>query len=89
MCAGHHNLYTGTNCAPNPIVFTVSSKHPALQLILQYFRFTMPLNCVQTGSGAHPASYTMGTGGSFPRGKAWLGRDADHSLSSNAQVKKE
>jgi hypothetical protein len=22
---------------------------------------------VQTGSGAHPASYTMGTGGSFPR----------------------
>jgi hypothetical protein len=22
--------------------------------------------CVQTGSGAHPASYTMGTGGSFP-----------------------
>jgi hypothetical protein len=25
---------------------------------------------VQTGSGAHPASYTMGTGGSFPGGKA-------------------
>jgi hypothetical protein len=24
--------------------------------------------CVQTGSGAHPASCTMGTGGSFPRG---------------------
>jgi hypothetical protein len=23
---------------------------------------------VQTGSGAHPASCTMGTGGSFPRG---------------------
>jgi hypothetical protein len=22
--------------------------------------------CVQTGSGAHPASYTMGTGGPFP-----------------------
>jgi hypothetical protein len=22
--------------------------------------------CIQTGSGAHPASYTMGTGGSFP-----------------------
>jgi hypothetical protein len=22
--------------------------------------------CVQTGSGAHPASYPMGTGGSFP-----------------------
>jgi hypothetical protein len=24
--------------------------------------------CVQTGSGAHPASCTMGTGGPFPRG---------------------
>jgi hypothetical protein len=24
--------------------------------------------CVQTGSGAHPASYTMGTGGPFPGG---------------------
>jgi hypothetical protein len=25
---------------------------------------------VQTGSGAHPTSYPMGTGGSFPGGKA-------------------
>jgi hypothetical protein len=25
---------------------------------------------VQTGSGAHPASYSIGTGGSFPGGKA-------------------
>jgi hypothetical protein len=25
---------------------------------------------VQTSSGAHPASYLMGTGGSFPGGKA-------------------
>jgi hypothetical protein len=25
---------------------------------------------VQNGSGAHPASYSMGTGGSFPGGKA-------------------
>jgi hypothetical protein len=25
--------------------------------------------CVQTGSGAHPASCTMGTGGPFPGGK--------------------
>jgi hypothetical protein len=25
---------------------------------------------VQTGSEAHPASYPMGTGGSFPEGKA-------------------
>jgi hypothetical protein len=45
--------------------------------------------CVQTGSGAHPASYTVGTGGSFPGGKARPGRDADHSPSSSAEVKKE
>jgi hypothetical protein len=45
--------------------------------------------CVQTGSGAHPASYTMGTGGSFPEGKAQPGRDADHSPPSTAGVKKE
>jgi hypothetical protein len=35
--------------------------------------------CVQTGSGAHPASCTMGTGGPFPGGKARPGRDADPS----------
>jgi hypothetical protein len=35
--------------------------------------------CVQIGSGAHPASYTMGTGGPFPGGKARPERDADHS----------
>jgi hypothetical protein len=35
--------------------------------------------CDQTGSGAHPASCTMGTGGPFPGGKARPGRDADHS----------
>jgi hypothetical protein len=35
--------------------------------------------CVQTGSGAHPASCTMGKGGPFPGGKARPGRDADHS----------
>jgi hypothetical protein len=28
------------------------------------------LHVVQTGSGAHPASYPMGTGGSFPGGEA-------------------
>jgi hypothetical protein len=34
---------------------------------------------VQTGSGAHPASCPMGTGGPFPGGEARPGRDADHS----------
>jgi hypothetical protein len=45
--------------------------------------------CVQTGSGAHPASYTVGTGGSFPGGKVRPERDADHSPPSSAEVKKE
>jgi hypothetical protein len=35
--------------------------------------------CVQTGSGAHPASCTVGTGGPFPGGKARPRRDADCS----------
>jgi hypothetical protein len=43
--------------------------------------------CVQTGSGAHPASCTMGTGGPFPGGKARQGRDADHSPPSSAEIK--
>jgi hypothetical protein len=42
--------------------------------------------CVQTGSGAHPASCTMGTGGPFPGGNARLGRDADHSSQSSTVV---
>jgi hypothetical protein len=45
--------------------------------------------CVQNGSGVHPASYPMGTGGSFPGGKAHPGRDADHSPPSSAEVKNE
>jgi hypothetical protein len=40
--------------------------------------------CVQTGSGAHPASCTTGTGG-----KARPGRDAGHSPPSSAEVKNE
>jgi hypothetical protein len=40
--------------------------------------------CVQTGSGAHPASCTLGTGG-----KARPGRDADHSHLSSAEVVNE
>jgi hypothetical protein len=33
-----------------------------------------------TGTGAHQASCTMGTGGPFPGSKARPGSDADHSL---------
>jgi hypothetical protein len=45
--------------------------------------------CVQTGSGAHPASCTMGTRAPFPGGKARPGRDADHSPPSSAEVVNE
>jgi hypothetical protein len=41
---------------------------------------------VQNGSGAHPASYPMGTVGSFP-GVKRPGREADHSSPSSAEVK--
>jgi hypothetical protein len=45
--------------------------------------------CIQISSGAHPASYTMDTGGSFPGSKERPGCDADHSPPSSAEVKKE
>jgi hypothetical protein len=45
--------------------------------------------CVQTGSGAHPASCTMGTGDPFPGVKARPGRDADHSAPSSAEFENE
>jgi hypothetical protein len=46
-----------------------------------------PLACVQTGSGAHPASCTMDTVGPFLGGKVRPGRDAEHSPPSSAEVK--
>jgi hypothetical protein len=45
--------------------------------------------CVQTGSGAHPASYPMGTGGPFSGGKVRQGLDADLSPPSSVEVKNE
>jgi hypothetical protein len=41
---------------------------------------------VQNGSGAHPASYPMGTG-AFSPGVKRPGREADHSPPSSAEVK--
>jgi hypothetical protein len=45
--------------------------------------------CVQTGSGAHPASCTMVTGGPYPGAKARSGRDADHSPPCSAEIENE
>jgi hypothetical protein len=45
------------------------------------------LHCwVQTGSGAHPASYPLGIRGSF-LGVKWLDHEAGHSLPTSAQVR--
>jgi hypothetical protein len=41
---------------------------------------------VQTGSGAHPASYPAGTRGFFPAMKR-PGRETDHSPPSSTEVK--
>jgi hypothetical protein len=41
---------------------------------------------VKIGSGAHPGSYPLGTGDSFP-GVKWPGREAHHSPPSSAEVK--
>jgi hypothetical protein len=41
---------------------------------------------VQNGSGAHPASYPIGTGGCFPEGRV-QGREADPSPPSSTEVK--
>jgi hypothetical protein len=44
---------------------------------------------LQTGSGAHPDSCTIRTGGPLPGAKARTGRDADHSPPFSAEVKNE
>jgi hypothetical protein len=45
--------------------------------------------CIETGSGAHPASCTMGTWDPFPGGKVQPGRYADHPSPSSAEVMNE
>jgi hypothetical protein len=44
------------------------------------------LHVVQTGSEVHTASYPMGTGALFP-GEKRLGREADHSPPTSAEIK--
>jgi len=41
---------------------------------------------VQTGCGAHPVAYQIGTRGLFPGGVKRPGREADHSPSAGAEV---
>jgi hypothetical protein len=44
------------------------------------------LHNFQTSSGAHPASYPMGSGGAFSQEVKRQGRDAYHSLPSSAEM---
>jgi hypothetical protein len=50
-------------------------------------RISLPQN-FRTGSGAHPASYSMDIVGSFPVVK-WPGRDVNYSSLSTAKDKNE
>jgi hypothetical protein len=45
------------------------------------------LDRIQTGSGAHPAPYPMGTGGAISSGVKRLCREADHSPPTSAELK--
>jgi hypothetical protein len=65
-----------------PLLFLVPLVGPQCRLLpvssvtshsgsIHYRQYTFsPLQIVQTGSEVHPTSYPMGTGGSFPGGKA-------------------
>jgi hypothetical protein len=44
------------------------------------------LHSLQTGSEAHPATYLVGTGGSFPGGKE-VGYEYDYAPPSSSKVK--
>jgi hypothetical protein len=55
------------------------------QLLTEARDFSL-LHSAQDSSGAHPASYTMSTRGSYP-GAKWLGHKADHSPPSSVEAK--
>jgi hypothetical protein len=45
--------------------------------------------CVQTLSGEHPASHSMGTRGPYSGSEMWTRCEVDHSPSSSAKVKNQ
>jgi hypothetical protein len=81
-------IVTADDCEPGSSVSQTTDWTAGVRSPTEAEDFSSNL-CVQTGSGAHPASCTMGTGGSLSGGKARPGRDADHSPPSSAEVKKE
>jgi hypothetical protein len=65
--------------------YGLDDRGPRVQFSAEAGNFSLHYS-VQNGSGAHPASYSMGTRGSFPEVKR-PGREADHSAPSSAEVK--
>jgi hypothetical protein len=81
---------TGSRVSSGSIVSDYGLDDPAIEVRSPAGAKNFSCNlCVQTGSGANPASCTMGTGGPFSGGKARSGRDADHSPPSSAEVVNE
>jgi hypothetical protein len=60
--------------------------HGQLGLTLSRAREYVYLHSVRTGSGAHPASCPLGTGGAVP-GVKWQGHEADQLPTSIAEMK--
>jgi hypothetical protein len=89
-----HDYRTQTNCSRSLTLITtrITSKYTSLRV--QWSGVPVPVGAgnfslhhrAQTGSGAHPASYPMGTRGSF-LGVKRPERKADHSPPSSAKVK--
>jgi hypothetical protein len=55
-------------------------------LLVKHGDFTLLHHGVHTGSGTHPASYSIGIADFFP-GVKRTGRDADHSTLSSVDTK--
>jgi hypothetical protein len=65
--------------------YKLDNQGSRVQFLAGAGNFSLHLH-VQNGSGAHPASYPMGTRGSS-MGLKWPGREADHSPPSSAEIK--
>jgi hypothetical protein len=60
----------GTRTVQSVQQLAMSYTAEGLKLESRYGKNSSPLHVVQTGSGAHPASYPKGTGGPFSGDKA-------------------
>jgi hypothetical protein len=68
------------------LLFVVTACTAGVQFSARAKDFSL-LYSVQTGSGAHPASHKIGTGGSFPTGAKQPGHEDDHLHPSSVVVK--